>query len=122
MCCRQNYQHSLRTCDNIKLNINWSEHNTWFQYISVILRKQVLRNLNLASTTATVLSHLSCVNCDDPTTNLLLGCSSGARRKAGEDILFTAVEASVGRWGGRGTSTAIKTLLPEVIGDGGSVG
>jgi hypothetical protein len=81
-----------------------------------------MRNLKLASTTVIVLSHLSCVNCDDATANLLLGCSSGARRKAGEDILLAAVEASVGRWGGRGTSTAIETLLPEVIEEGRASG
>lgn len=72
----------------------------------------------LANTTVTAVSHLSCVNCDDATANLLLTCSSGARCKAGKDILLTAVEATVGRRGGRGASTAIETLLPEVIGGG----
>jgi hypothetical protein len=71
-------------------------------------------------TQLSLLSHLSRVNCDDAMANLLLICSSGARCKAGKYILFMAVEATVGRRGGRGASTAIETLLPEVI--GGSVG
>lgn len=65
-----------------------------------------------------IFSYLSCVNCDYPTANLLLTCPSGTRCKAGKDILLTAVEASVGGWGGRRASTAIETLLPEVIGGG----
>ena len=65
-----------------------------------------------------VFSYLSCVNCDYPTANLLLTCPSGARCKAGKDILLTTVETSVGGWGGRRASTAIETLLPEVIGGG----
>jgi hypothetical protein len=82
---------------------------------------EVLRTKLASTTTVTALSHLSCVNCNDATANLLFSCSSGSRCKAGKDVLLTAVEASVGGRGGRGASTAIETLLPEVIG-GGSVG
>lgn len=93
-------------------------HITWFK-LKESESTEALQNLKLASTNLFFfLSHLPCVNCDDATANLLLASSSGARSKAGEDILLAAVEASVGRWGGRGTSTAIKTLLPDVNGEG----